>query len=116
MWDFEQAGLRIRLIADEPELARFLSGVALTSSGTLDANKSVLSRYPMRALPLLEWSMSGSTTEFFSALRAAGSAKGFFIDYPVEADVPETFWECDLTPDAAEMIDEQDLFSWPIIL
>lgn len=115
MWDFDQVGLSIRPIAEEPELARFLSGVVLNGWGTLDANKSILSRYPMRALPLLEWSMSGSTTEFFSALRTSGSAKGFFIDYSVETGVPHTFWECDLTPDAAEMIDEQDLFSCSII-
>jgi hypothetical protein len=81
----------------------------------LDVNRSVLSRYNLRALLLVEWSLSADAPVFFDCLKEAGATRGYFIDYVDGADDLGQFRECDLSPEAARVIAEEDLLGWSTI-
>ena len=115
MWDWSSEHFRTRRIEEEPALAAFASALVVEGPGGLEVNRSVLSRYQMRALPLVEWDLSPQAPFLFETLRGAGATKGFFIDYPGQEELGDRFRECELTPAAAALIREEDLFGWAAI-
>jgi hypothetical protein len=110
MWAWSSKHFRVRDLSEEPALAAFAAGLIVDGPGCLDPNASVLSRYPMRALPLIEWPFSGEVPDIFDTLRSAGARCGFFIDYPPDEVLGPKFRECELTATTADLIVEEDLF------
>lgn len=115
MWDFNQECLRRRAIDEEPLVAEFLSGLIVERPGLLDINRSVLTRYGMRALPLIDWDLSCSAQPLFEVLTRAGARKGYFVEYPSDTISPSNFLECVLTLEVAQTISDQALFEWDLI-
>ncbi len=110
MWDWDKKQFRLRSLDEEPELAAFALRLVAAAPGAIDVNRSILSHYRMRALPLIEWDLSPDVPLLFGLLSAAGATRGFFIDYPGAGAVTASFRECDLTSVAADAILEEDLF------
>lgn len=110
MWDWDKEMFRVGRIADHSTLASFASGLIVNWPGGLDVNQSVLSRYDMRALPLVEWTLSPDAPALFDALKKAGATYGYFIDYAGGAEKLGQFRECDLSSEAARVIADEDLF------
>lgn len=115
MWEWNSAHFRTRGLDEEPALDAFASGLVVDGPGCLDVNRSILSRYRMRALPLVEWDASPDAPLLFEALRRAGATRGYFIDYPGQEELGPAFRECDLTPSAAAVVRDEDLFGWATI-
>ncbi|MBB4099903.1 hypothetical protein [Sphingomonas kyeonggiensis] len=110
MWEWNSEVFRTRRLEDAPAVAAFAAGLVVEGPGGLDVNRSVLSRYGMHALPLIEWDHSHDAPAFFEALRHAGSTRGFFLDYPSDGPADGSFRECNLTPAAAAIIAKECLF------
>jgi hypothetical protein len=110
MWAWSSKHFPVRDLSEEPALGEFAGGLVVNGAGSLDPNASVLSRYPMRALPLIEWPFSAEVPGIFDTLRGAGARRGFFIDYPADEVLGPRFRECDLSARTADLIVEEDLF------
>jgi hypothetical protein len=110
MWEWNSKQFRTRRLDEEPALAAFASGLIVEWPGGIDVNRSILSRYRLRALPLVEWDLSPDAPSLFDALNRAGATKGFFIDYPDQEEIGPEFRECDLTSAAAAVVRDEDLF------
>lgn len=115
MWEWHSSVFRTRQLIEEPSLAAFATGLIATPSGEIDINRSVLSRYRMRALPLVEWDGSPDAPALFETLRGAGVTRGYFIDYPGQVELGSAFRECDLTPATAAVIRDEGLFGWSTV-
>ena len=117
MWEWNSNQFRTRSVDEEPVLAAFASGLVVERPGSvdIDVNRSILSRYRLRALPLVEWDMSPDAPLLFEALRTAGAKKGYFLDYPFHAELGHAFRECDLTPAAAAVVRDEHLFGWATV-
>lgn len=110
MWDWSSDAFQAGQIADQPALASFVSGLVVKGSGGLDVNRSILSRYRMRALPLIEWDLSPDASSLFRVLKQAGAMRGFFIGYPGEGEDDGRFYQCDLSPESAAIVAHEDMF------
>lgn len=110
MWDWSADAFRRGEVAEQPELASFVAGLIWDGPGDLDVNESILSRYRMRALPLVEWNLSPDARSLFEALRGAGGTRGYFIEYPGQKESHGGFHECDLSPNSAAIVASEDLF------
>lgn len=115
MWEWPEQHFRTRDLSDETALAEFVAGLVACGDGLLDIDRSVVSRYGMKALPLVEWDHSEEALALFEELRRTGSTRGFFIDYPGQEELGHCFGECELSEAAAAAIWEQDLFGWATI-
>jgi hypothetical protein len=115
MWDWPEEQFRTRNLSDEPALAEFAGGLVVSQDGLLDIEQSVVARYGLQCLPLVEWDHSSDASELFALLRRAGSTRGFFIDYPGQEELGFRFRECELSEAAAFEIAKRDLFGWAII-
>lgn len=115
MWEWNSEQFRTRSLDEVPALAAFASGLVVEGPGVIDINRSILSRYRMRALPLVEWDVSPDAPSLFEALSRAGATKGYFVDYPGEEELSTAFRECNLTPAAAAVVRDEDLFGWSTI-
>jgi hypothetical protein len=115
MWEWDKRYFRSGRIDEIPDVTTFASGLVSDGPGMLDISRSILSRYPLQALPLLEWDLSEDAPALFAALRRQGARRGFFLDYP-GTDKPATHYRaCDLTPETATAIRDQNLFGWETI-
>lgn len=110
MWDWSSEHFQTRDVIDYPWLDEFVSGISSGGAGGLDVNASILSRYNMRALPLVEWDLSPDAPVFFETLRSAGATKGYFVENPAYVDPIDTFRECALTSKVAAAIADEGLF------
>lgn len=96
-------------------MAEFASGLVSEGVGALDVDRSILSRYLMLALPLVEWDFECDYSGLFDTLRQAGATTGFFVDYPGEWPHCEHFWECDLSAETAGVIKRGALFGEALV-
>jgi hypothetical protein len=115
MWDWPEEQFRTRNLADEPALAEFARGLAIAEDGLLEIEESVVTRYGLQCLPLVEWNHSSGALKLFAVLRRAGSTRGFFIDYPGQEELGSRFRVCELSEAAAIEIAKRDLFGWATI-
>ena len=115
MWEWSSKHFRTRRLDEEPAVAAFASGLVVDGPGGLDVNRSILSRYRMRALPLVEWDLSPDAPSLFETLRKVGARKGFFIDYADSQASGPAFRECDLTSASAEVVRDEGLLGWSTI-
>lgn len=95
---------RRRRLDEEPAVAAFASGLAHEGVGAIDIDRSILSRYLMLALPLVEWDFAYNFADLFETLRQAGASKGYFVHYPGDWPHDGHFLECDLTSETANVI------------
>lgn len=111
MWRWSEQHFRTGELEEEPALATFAAGLVADGPGRIDLDRSLMSRYPLHSLFLIEWDLSEDVPALFEILRAAGATTGFFIDYPGHEDEPGRFRACNLSPAAAELIRGEALFS-----
>lgn len=112
MWEWSSKHFQTRDVVDEPFVGTFVSGLSAGGSGGLDVNASVLSRYRMKALPLVEWDVSPDAPMLFESLRNAGATKGYFVEHPAYENLMHTFRECEITSQVAAAIVDEGLFGW----
>ncbi|AQR75189.1 hypothetical protein [Sphingomonas sp. LM7] len=114
MWEYDDRHFRSGDLHEEPAIARFVSGLVSGGPGRIDIHRSVISRYPLEALPLIEWNLSEDVPALFETLKSGGATNGFFLDYPDHA-ATGLFHACDLTPEVAALVRDEDLFGSAIV-
>lgn len=113
MWEWDTEVFVARRLADDPAVAAFAAGLMHPRAAAPD--RIFLTSREMQALPLVEWDMQGEENDLFALLRAAGSARGFFLDHPDAANPGTGLRECSLSEASADAISRERLFGYEFL-
>lgn len=115
MWDWNSNLFWQCKVDDHPALFELASKVVGEVQGSLGVNRSFLSRYRMRALPVVEWDFSEDAPLIFKTLRQAGAKTGYFIDYSDGENLGQNLFECELSSETALSVRDECLLGFSFI-